>query len=291
MDKSNRSSLNTSAEDNLIMWPAALPTTILAGLFLYTRCSGLAIGQRPLGGEATSFTFRDAVNKDLDDFITVLHDAFWPSAEWHYLYQFHDEYPGYTWQCLRQIFEPVFAESPANGMTIKVIEVPDDSATSGSRVVSFSLWQFNKTKKSSHSFFLPWSTAFRSNCSQHLDLNQTRAEPWSKVHARDMSKYLDDAYDRQAYLGGLATHPQWDGHGFAATHLRWGIALADEAGTPATLAATEAGYPLYRSFGFKDIHNITMERLDGKGIIWHEIMARPVPSAAGLSWGSKGKDN
>ncbi|KAH8649116.1 hypothetical protein BX600DRAFT_474568 [Xylariales sp. PMI_506] len=91
--------------------------------------------------------------------------------------------------------------------------------------------------------------------------------------------YIEDVYPWKVYLDLLATHPDWDGNGFGATHLRWGLALADARALPTVLMATPAGYPLYKSVGFEGIHNVTVERLDGEGIIWYEAMARDYAQA------------
>ncbi|KAH6658957.1 hypothetical protein BKA67DRAFT_652232 [Truncatella angustata] len=260
----------------------SLFVSVLAGLLLcFQPCCAQSLDQQHrMGGAAVPFEFRDAVLGDLDDFTTVIIDAFRPAPEWHYVYQFTDEYPGYTWHCQRQAWGRLFEQSPANGITIRVIAVPDTTSRAGSRVVSVSVWQFNRTTSSDNhaqTLLLPLEIAGGdwSNCSEHLDLNKTRTAPWQKLHQEAEKEYLDDVYDHQAYLAGLATHPKWDGNGFAATHLRWGLALADKWGIPATLTGTPAGHPLYRSLGFEDVHNITIERLDQKGVLWHEVMARP----------------
>lgn len=96
-------------------------------------------------------------------------------------------------------------------------------------------------------------------------------------------EYLQKPFERRLQLGLLATHPDWDGHGFASQHLHWGKAelarlnreLDDSAPQnqiPIVLVGTPAGYPLYASEGFKGVKNISVKRLDGKGIFWWEAM-------------------
>ncbi|KAK9415811.1 hypothetical protein SUNI508_10111 [Seiridium unicorne] len=225
--------------------------------------------QQPLG--AVPFEFREPRFQDAADLATTLFDAFSSAPAWKYLHQFQDEHPGYQWECSRKSLEDFFRHRPSNAPIVRVISVPDQTSESGSRVVSFSIWQFNKTRETigspAHLMFLD-----SGNCSQRLDVNKTRAEDYAKQMA-DMEKtYLDDVYEQQVYLGLLATHPKWDGNGFAAVHLHWGMALADNMGLPTTLIATPAGYPLYKSIGFEDIYNGTITRLDGLGVFWHEAM-------------------
>jgi GNAT superfamily N-acetyltransferase len=124
-------------------------------------------------------------------------------------------------------------------------------------------------------------------CRLHLDMNIIRAlHLLRQLQAAD-AKYIRNAFETQLYLGVLATHPDWDGHGFGAAQLEWGMDLArriqrklrdeesdEEIKVPITLLATPAGYPLYRSVGFNSIANITLELLDGvnEGSSWYEYM-------------------
>ncbi|KAI0175406.1 hypothetical protein BJ166DRAFT_514701 [Pestalotiopsis sp. NC0098] len=225
--------------------------------------------QKPLGG--VPFVLRDANVDDADDIATVIIDAFSAAPDWNYVHQFEDEYPGLAWMCARNAYKSIFEEDAAFHYVIRVIAVPDQTAPTSSRVVSFSLWDFNRTGQH-HSTFFPVDIAGTGNCSYRPDLNTTRNEQYLGSILENEEKYLDAVYEHQVYLGGLATHPQWDGHGFAKTHLDWGMAIADSMELPTTLTATKAGHPLYKSVGFEDLHNGTIVRLDGKGIIWHEVM-------------------
>ena len=109
----------------------------------------------------------------------------------------------------------------------------------------------------------------------------------------------------QLYLNLLATHPEWDGNGFGARQVRWGLELsrngdfgreregdgdvvvrdnlADEEvrdeladgeakrTIPVTLLATPAGWPLYESLGFEGVENATIGMLDTMGELWFEV--------------------
>jgi hypothetical protein len=224
--------------------------------------------QQLLGG--VPFIFREAKIEDAADFTDVFIDAFSTASDWSYIHQFEDEYPGYRWRCVHEAMKELIGGNSTT-IVLRVIAVPDPTAQSGSRVVSLSAWDFNKT--SSNIIMLqPSVLADQSNCSQQLDINQTRLDHKQKYMREAEKVYLDDVYPRQVYLGGLATHPKWDGNGFAKVHLDWGMALADKIGLPTTLLASPAGYPLYTSVGFESLHNATIERLDGKGTIWFEVM-------------------
>lgn len=260
------------------------------------------------------YTFRQATYADLNDITDVIIDAFDPSVEWKYNYQFKDEYPIYHRECFRQFLLSRWNElEDLDNVVMNVIEVPidDDSSTSStlsrtSRIVAIGLWQIHPASANSDSkesgtdntlplpFFLPSLSASNDepvasassfstsepvltwpNCSLHLDANYTRAEDFSAQFAVAKQKYIDVAYPSgQVYLALLATHPDYDGHNFGATHCRWGMDLAVKRvkGEPVTLMATPEGYPLYKSLGFEEVKNVTLEFLDGLGGSWSEVM-------------------
>jgi hypothetical protein len=123
-------------------------------------------------------------------------------------------------------------------------------------------------------------------CSLHLDLNLVRAAHLLPQIQAAEKKYIEDAYEHQLYLGVLATHPDWDGHGFGAAQVEWGMekAKAEEkllpqiegrkVKVPVTLMSTPAGYPLYKSLGFESVANVTIALLDNfdGGTTWFEYM-------------------
>lgn len=180
------------------------------------------------------------------------------------------------------------------------------------RVVSVAIWDFNETRPrrgqdspyplSPVLPFLPPVGAHDSvssvsssssapapppfNCSARLDTNLTRALPLSRLSEEAQETYLRSALGPQLYLMLLATHPGWDGNGFGGEQLRWGKAQLGRLGgggggsLPLTLMASPAGYPLYASKGFEGLKNVTVERLDGKGVFWLEMM-KFVPGGGG----------
>ena len=114
-----------------------------------------------------------------------------------------------------------------------------------------------------------------SDCTIIPGMNMTRAIDHDRQEAAISRKYIDHGLPRQLYLNLIATHPKWDGHGFAARHLQWGKELSQrlpESPWPITLLATPAGWPLYKSVGFEDVVNATVTMLDGLGTLWYEVM-------------------
>lgn len=256
------------------------------------------IQQAPLTLDAhnTAFTFRNGTLDDIDDMVTVFVDAFGRSDLWEYLYQFRDEVdPLYTWSCQRKSFLTMWKRHPQ--LYFKVLTVPDGASKYGQKVVSISAWDFSMLKNSPlASPSVPWinplglfsatygppdqapTEGAQFDCDAHLDTNMTRARHFSKWSEAAERDYIRDRPGRHLCLALLATHPSWDGHGFAAQHLHWGKAQLEKLGSqnghlpPLTLIASPAGYPLYVSEGFEGLANLTLDRLDGKGKLWMEAM-------------------
>ncbi|KAK2614905.1 hypothetical protein N8I77_001695 [Diaporthe amygdali] len=245
-------------------------------------------------------SFRNATIDDIDDITTVIIDAFKPSPVFKYIRQFADKAgEEYTWTCQRDSYLALFQHHTLD-YRFQVITVPSSTSNSGEKVVSVSVWDFSRTQDHddndssraspplssllalSLSQTVQGSVGHRPDsvfdCSAHLDMNLTRAVHFQQFMEDVERKYLTEPLGAQLYLGLLATHPEWDGNGFAAQHLRWGKAQLElmrhppGGRLPMTLLATPAGYPLYISEGFKGLKNATMTRLDGKGLFWHEAM-------------------
>ncbi|KAJ9605868.1 hypothetical protein H2200_009717 [Cladophialophora chaetospira] len=123
-------------------------------------------------------------------------------------------------------------------------------------------------------------------CSLHLDMNLIRTAHLAPQLNKAEKDYIEDAYEYQLYLGLLATHPDWDGNGFGAAQVEWGMdfAKAEEQRlslsegrkirVPVTLLATPAGYPLYKSLGFESVANVTFVLIDSfqGSTTWFEYM-------------------
>ncbi|CAJ2501838.1 Uu.00g046910.m01.CDS01 [Anthostomella pinea] len=228
--------------------------------------------QQPLAA-GVPFEVRDAVLADVADIATTFLDAFTPAPVWTYVNQFYENYTDYYRDCFEGQVKAVINKLAPKGIKFRVLLVPDQTRHSGSRVVSTSLWEFNRTAESPYtSWSLGPEATDSGNCSLHLATNTTRADHLKKAMLYGQKTYLDGVYERHAYLHLLATHPKWDGNGFAAENLRWGMALADKMGMPTTLLATPAGYPLYRSLAFEGMYNVSVDRLDGLGTVWYEVM-------------------
>lgn len=285
-------------------------SSFLLSLFFFPHA--FAVPEQAPILDSSPVTLREATIDDLDDITTVYVDAFKVGSAWKYVRQFADEVgPEYTWNCLREACHQVFlnASELSNATIINVISAPDTTSKRGEKVVSFAAWNFARVGPTSGNRFFSdkfstsrWAQATMMsgffpdlasatgsstgraspfNCSAHLDMNMTRALDYSNAMQAAERTYLFEPFARQLELSLLATHPDWDGHGFAARHLHWGKAkLAElndgleafENRMPITLMGTPSGYPLYCSEGFEKLHNVTIERLDGEGLLWVEAM-------------------
>lgn len=253
-----------------------LLSLLLLNLFYLTLARSVSPGhgiQAPLGSEV--ITIRPIVEADLDDVTTVVIDAFSPGAANKYLSIGGDELANYTWKCVRKAVGEQFKQKPDNTFA-NVISVPQKSFSSHERrerVVAIAVWRiFNGHEGDNLELAGKTSCLMSGRCSENLDTNMTRAEDFQQQFSAAEEKYIHGLNQSQLYLELLATHPDWDGHGFGASHCRWGMNRAAAMKVPITLIATPAGYPLYDSLGFDSIANITINMLDNLGELWFEYM-------------------
>ncbi|KAK0777642.1 hypothetical protein LTS16_022580 [Friedmanniomyces endolithicus] len=246
-------------------------------------CAGLALFTNGARTPVSNHKLRPAVEDDLDDIVTVFIDAFRPSAGWQYAHLRDDDYTNYTWTCTRQFFQGEWESLHRSRTFANVITVPRDggqyfsSDRAGERVVSFGVWNWMKPQEDAadSSFsFRPHQlhAALGGKCLEHLDVNTTRAADLAQQLSLAVEKYIRNLTEPQLYLNLLATHPDWDGHGFGAEQVEAGLQEAARVGMPVTLLASPDGWPLYDSLGFRSLANITHEMFDGLGTLWSEYM-------------------
>jgi hypothetical protein len=243
----------------------------------------------------SNYKFRDAIREDIDDITTVILDAFSQGLAWQYVRPEYQRFKDYTWHCTRAAFAKQWNDINTNTTFVKVVTVPDTSKSSkgrGERVVALGVWlrmARNDTVIPAMESFIPmlqnsvsmWKGQMSTsndgtnyNCSAILDVNQTRVIDIERQMQAVKLKYIDDAYPKQLHLNMLATHPDWDGNGFAALNLDWGVRFAKALGEPVTLIATPDGYVLYDDFGFRSLKNVTIKTLEGweEESLWFEVM-------------------
>ncbi|KAK5111648.1 hypothetical protein LTR62_004753 [Meristemomyces frigidus] len=221
------------------------------------------------------FTLRPLTSKDIPGFVEVYLAAFSPGPIWKYTHFDSSSLRNYTRDCVRKVVEQEWHHHP-DSVFANAITVPDhdEGAADGvERLVSFAVWHWlypDQDQTILSTLQLP--TILSGPCSDRLDTNLTRA---AQVQAE--TKRVEDIYFRnltspQLYLNLLATHPDWDGHGFGAAQVEFGMEVAKARDAPVTLIATPAGYPLYDSLGFSSGANLTLEMYDGLGTLWFEYM-------------------
>ncbi|KAF2218300.1 hypothetical protein BDZ85DRAFT_171045, partial [Elsinoe ampelina] len=218
---------------------------------------------------------RPVVESDLDDFVTVFIDAFKPSAGWQYG-RYHDkDYTNYTWHCTRRYMGELWKNADFNNTFVNVVSVPindTERVSRRERVVSLAVWNWiSPDQQASQPLsgfmpFIPPSCFVRGSttrvqagdhgefdCSKHLDTNMTRLADMERQMDAAMQRYIYSSDKPQLYLNLLATHPEWDGNGFAAAQLNVGFKEALVKKVPITLLASPTGYPLYNSLDFASI--------------------------------------
>lgn len=251
---------------------------LLSTLFLL-HCLSLAApskqgqhnDQIPLGPQLNA-TFRDIRESDLADFTTIVMDAFSPSAEWKYMVPGYEKHKSELWYCFHERTLQRWQEANKTTTFGKIISVPfsESGEPPRDRAVSLAIWNIRTRDEA---FATQGYGIFSGlNCSSPPGMNMTRVMDLDRQTDKVMQKYIYRAYEKQLYLNLLATHPDWDGNGFAARQLGWGMELAKELDLPVTLFATPAGWPVYDSVGFESVKNATFTLLDGLGTVWHEVM-------------------
>ncbi|KAI1363202.1 hypothetical protein F5Y08DRAFT_354722 [Xylaria arbuscula] len=240
--------------------------------------------QNPIINEV-GVQLRPATEADLDDLVTVVIESFAPGPAWQYLFPHLNKYKDYYWHCLRREAGMQFVHR-TNMTFINVISIPNTGGAntwggqqgSRERVVALGVWKFlakgNKEVHQTHSSVFDPRLMY-AKCSDHLEANMTRAIDFQRQMDIAEKRYIFDFPEPQLLLSLLATHPSWDGHGFGAANVKWGIERATKLGKhlPVTLLATPAGWPLYDSLHFESVANITINTVDDDlDDLWFEYM-------------------
>lgn len=211
-------------------------------------------------------TLRNLTSKDIPDVTSLIIAAFAPGPVYHYL---APDYPANQqgfWECMNSSLTDLWEARNHDTTFGKVITVGDTPA-------SVSFWNMRTDERSRSIASAIWSVG--DKCAPPPGGNGTRIQDTDRQYSEIDKTYFQNAYTHQLYLNLLATHPNWDGHGFAARHLQWGKELSiqlSHSAWPVTLLATPAGWPVYTSSGFESVANVSVKMLDDLGELWFEVM-------------------
>jgi hypothetical protein len=267
-----------------------------------------------------TYNFRPATEADLPAITTITVEAFLPSAAWHYLIPDIKHHKQDIWNCLHDQIVQGWKHFDSNKTFLNVITVPPSSSSSNSEnknnevPVSFAVWNVRTLEEEEEGAFSSSTSsslsvdAILQTCLIPPGTNFTRAQDYDRqlqtILQRFFSPSQESVWQDQLYLNLLATHPEWDGNGFGARQVKWGLELSrrlggrggggggegreegnvvvvgeeeegDEEATagsiPVTLLSSPAGWPLYESLGFEGVENATIGMLDGLGELWFEV--------------------
>jgi hypothetical protein len=268
-----------------------------------------------------TYNFRPAIESDLPAITTITVEAFSPSAAWHYLIPDIKHHKKDVWNCLHDQIVQGWKDFDSNKTFLNVVTVPlsistkdDDDSNPNSQSdpqqetpVSFAVWNIRTTSSSSSPSSSSTSSfsldSILQTCLTPPGTNLTRAHDFDRQLQPTLQKFFspslpESVWQDQLYLNLLATHPEWDGNGFGARQVRWGLELSRRLGgrgggggeegnvddeekgigeakltgsIPVTLLATPAGWPLYESLGFEGVENATIGMFDGLGELWFEV--------------------
>lgn len=226
----------------------------------------------------SSINIRPASKHDLDDITTVVIDAFSPGRMYHYVFPELSHYKEYHWRCLREAVGEAFANLTVSNF-INVITVPvsgsniESNINRHERVVSIAFWAVVEPGDDDIIIQSRGDSFLRDgSCSDHLDMNITRAEDFMRQTDAYEKHFILNYPHKQVYLGLLATHPDWDGHGYGAAQCEWGLDMAANLGVVTTLMAISEGWPLYDELEFESVANLSIKTLDDLEDIWFEYM-------------------
>ncbi|OKL60559.1 hypothetical protein UA08_04409 [Talaromyces atroroseus] len=137
----------------------------------------------------------------------------------------------------------------------------------GGKIVGFASWKFFTTPFPIHNTWkdLPWESA----------ANPTACNEFFGGLERLRTKHMGGK--TFALLAVLAIHPEYQGLGIGGKMLQRGLDDADALGLKeAFLEATDAGYPLYTKFGWREVEVFPLDlaRYGGKGICKTVAMKR-----------------
>lgn len=208
---------------------------------------------------------------DLPSLTNLIIDAFLPSTTWQYLLlpNFPSHEPQFRACMIQQVQREWHsrhrASTFANVITVRQPATDDDE------IASVAIWNVRDSTTHHDHHNAPLSLLFDpATCP---GLNTTRLASLTAQQTALEERYLSPLAPRQLYLHTLATHPSWDGHGFAAAQCVWGQNLAVRMEVPVTLTATEAGWVVYDGLGFEGLRNLTLRGVEGEETgAWVEAM-------------------
>ena len=262
---------------------------IISIIFSFCFCDGIDVTDHTQLAlvDRSRATFRNGTVYDLDDITTTMLDAFGAADDFRYMLPELEQHRNYTWYCCREKFRNGWSNPSWNG-AVKVVAVSQDG-TKEERVVSFGIWARVVTRKDSErhaaSFWDPFYSLTLNGPSMSLDdkqppydcsdglggANATRVK-YVESQLSQAQKDLVDPIGRYYELKLLATHPTWDGHGFAAMSVKWGLEMAKHLRVPAIVMSSREGFNLYQSLGFETLKNISIPKLEGPGHLLYHLM-------------------
>jgi hypothetical protein len=227
--------------------------------FLTRTTLGALVQQMPV---SPITEFRELQPHDIPALATLLITAFSQGALYHYVVPDFPTHYTELWCCLNASLTYAWNTRDRSTTLGRIIAVKDTP-------VSVAIWNIRNNDQEPVE-----QTAFQQ-LGTDCGINTTREQDYERQYEEIQHKHFTSVYPRQFYLNTLATHPSWDGHGFAAKHVVWGKKVSRQFSNPewpVTLLATPAGWPLYHNLGFKSVENVTAKMLDGLGDLWFEVM-------------------
>jgi ribosomal protein S18 acetylase RimI-like enzyme len=201
---------------------------------------------------------RPATNDDFDAILAIATATSSTDSLWNMLMPraaFKDAaFKEHISQLLKQYIDPENKD-----WLVTVVELPDKDITPGApHVASFAIWDMTSTSNSANKSAVESDNiaapAGDSSKSRYL----TRFITFNNAMSEGRSKSFK-AFNKFMYLKAMATHPEYEGEGYAKALLRAGYEIARKNEAAVTVFAGPRGYVFFSGLGFADRGPLLMQ--------------------------------
>lgn len=141
---------------------------------------------------------------------------------------------------------------------VTVVELPDKDITPGApHVASFAIWDMTSTSNSSNKTAVE-SDSIAPPAGDTKSRYLTRFITFNNAMAEGRTKSFK-AFNKFMYLKAMATHPEYEGEGYAKALLRAGYEIARKNEAAVAVYAGPRGYVFFSGLGFADRGPLVMQ--------------------------------
>jgi ribosomal protein S18 acetylase RimI-like enzyme len=200
---------------------------------------------------------RPATNNDFDAIMAIATATSSTDSLWNMLMPraaFKDAaFKEYLAQILKKYIDP-----DNKDFLVTVVELPDKDITPGApHIASFSIWDMTSTSSSSNKSAVE-SDNIAPTSGETQSRYLTRFITFNNAMSEGRTKSFK-AFNKFMYLKAMATHPEYEGEGYAKALLRAGYEIARKNEAAVTVFAGPRGYVFFSGLGFSDRGPLLMQ--------------------------------